>query len=419
MVSRVRLASRSGYDFIRRMSPRARLLSAVWLLFALLVVCGIHGSSTGITAGWWMPEKPYAGYLINPPESPVGEPSPVNEGLHTLFMANARYARWDEFTIATPWALSQFAHRPRFPVINTSFGYGQNMLVSPHNPVWHIVTLARPATWGYFLLGRQRGLAWYWWFQPFACFTALFLVLEILLRGEHRLAAFGAFWFCASAFVVCWSQWPAQVTFFIALGCLCAYHVFASDSRRVRLLCAMLLGLSVPGLLMFLYPAFQVSLCYLFLFVFAGLFARDKLYRSFRSDWQHRGLCLVIAAVIAGGLAASFLIACRPDLKVMSHTVYPGRRISVGGDYSLSMLFKGMYNMMTIYFTPSVLRNPSEAASFYYFFPAAFLAVACSRRLQKQMGWPGILLMLFLVLMLLYLFVGIPERLARLTLMSY
>src|SRR5205085_307571 len=140
MVSRVRLASRFNYEFIKRMSWRAKLLGAVWLLFAVLVLFGIHGSSTGITSSWWMPEKSYTGFLINPPASPADEPSPVFEGLHTLFMANDRYARWDEFTIATPWALSQFAHKPKFPVINTNYGYGQNMLISPHNPVLHVVT---------------------------------------------------------------------------------------------------------------------------------------------------------------------------------------------------------------------------------------------------------------------------------------
>src|SRR5437870_2242417 len=79
-------------------------------------------------------------------------------------------------------------------------------------PVLHIATLARPATWGYFFLGGQRGLAWYWWFQVFACFTALYLLLVIVLKGHKGLAAFGSFWFCGSAYVVCWSLWPAHIT---------------------------------------------------------------------------------------------------------------------------------------------------------------------------------------------------------------
>jgi hypothetical protein len=420
MQSRPQLISRIDRSFIARLSRRAKLLGALWLLFAMLVIGGIHGSSTGATSGWWRPEKPYTGYLFNPPEWLKRGASPVAiDSIHTTFMANARWVRWDEMVVATPWALSQFAHRPKFPVINTNYGNGQNMLITQHTPVWHIATLARPATWGYFLLGRQRGLAWYWWFQPFACFTALFLLLEIILRGEPWLAAFGAFWFCASAFIVCWSQWPSYVTFFIALGCLCAYHLFASDSRKVRLLCGVLLGLSLPGFMMYMYPPAQVPLAYLFLLIFAGLFVRDKLYRSFRSQWLQRSLCLGMAVVIAGGLVAAFLITCWPDLQAMSNTVYPGKRISLGGDGSFGMLFRGMYNFVTIYSPPSALRNNTEAASFYLFFPAVFFAAVLSRRLQKNLGLLGWLLILFLLGMLFFLFVGLPESLVRLTFMSY
>lgn len=420
MLSRSLPIIRMPYRFITRLSARGKLLGALWLLFAVLVLCGIHGSSTGVTAGWWRPEKPYTGYLFNPPESLLQGASPsAVDSLHTAFMANARWVRWDEAVVATPWALSQFAHQPKFPVINTNFGNGQNMLISQHNPVWHITTLARPATWGYFLLGRQRGLSWYWWFQPFACFTALYLLLGVILRGEHWLAAFGAFWFCGSAFIVCWSQWPSYVTFFIALGCLCAYQLFASDSRKVRWFCGVLLGLSLPGFMMNMYPPSQVPLAYLFLSIFAGLFIRDKLYRSFRSDWQHRLLCLGLAAVIAGGLVAAFLITCWPDLQAMSNTVYPGRRVSVGGDQTLGLMFRGMYNFVTIYNPPSALRNGTEAASFYLLFPGVFVAAALSRRLQKNLGAVGWLLILFLLGILFFIFIGVPESLAKLTLMSY
>src|SRR6185369_16928704 len=106
------------------------------------------------------PEKPYSGYLLNVPARFRGPDSPVNAGgLDSLLMRNARTIRWDELAVGTPFALSQLAHKPRFPVVNTNIGEGQNMLVVPYTPVLHIVTVSRPATWGYFLLGAQRGLA--------------------------------------------------------------------------------------------------------------------------------------------------------------------------------------------------------------------------------------------------------------------
>ena len=404
-------------DLFRGLGGRAKFLLAVWAVFLLLAVFGIHGSSTALTADWWSPESPYSGYLLSAPHSSrLYEPQFQNP-----LMNQPRWIRWDELCLETPLALAQLAHKPRFPVINTNIGVGQNMLVTPHWPVSHIVTVSRPATWGYFLLGAQRGLAWHWWFQVFACFTVLYLLLEIILKGRKGLAAFGAFWFCGSAYVVCWSLSPAYITFFAALCCVSAYHVLKSEKYQVQIISAILLGLGFAGFVMFVYPPWQVSLAYLFLIIFGGLFFRDKLYLAFKPPTTLRLLCIAGAVFIAGALIASFLLTCRSDFKLMSETVYPGRRISLGGDYSFAAIFKGLYNFFTIYdgSLPPLLVNQSESASFYYLFPAVFMALALSNRLRRAFGVVGWLLVIFLVGMLAFFLVGLPDFMARATLMSY
>jgi hypothetical protein len=410
----------SAVKFIKSLSWNGKLLGSIWALFVVLVALGIHGSSTGVTAGWWSPEKPYSGYLFSlPPETEKGLSRIDANGLKKFLMSDAKGARWDELVIATPLSLSQFAHNPRFPVVNTNIGNGENMLLLYHAPVWHITTLARPATWGYFILGPQRGLAWYWWFRVFACFTVLYLLLEIVLQGNKALAAFGAFWFCASAYTVCWSLWPAYLTFFIALGVLATYHLLVSNNNRVQIICALLLGLSIPGFVMTLYPPWQVPLGYLFGLLFVGLFIRDKLYRAFKPVDKKRMIYLAAGLILAAALTFAFIRACLPDLKAGANTVYPGQRVSLGGDYSFGMLFKGMYNLSTIYSTPAPMRNESESSSFYYFFPAIFFAVCISKRVARNLGLIGWLLIAYIVFMLLFLLVGFPRSLAKLSLLSY
>ncbi|MFL6214750.1 MAG: hypothetical protein ACJ74J_12770 [Blastocatellia bacterium] len=411
---------RSIMRFIKSASPQARLLAGVWLLFALLVACGIHGSSTALTAGTWMPEKPYAGYLFGLSPEREQKISKVSAyGLRSLLLANARYFRWDEAYVSTPAALSQLAQQPRFPVINPSFGNGQNMLISPHTPVWHVATLARPATWGYFFLGAQRGLAWYWWFPPLACFTALFLLLEIVCKGDWKLAALGALLFGTSAYVILWSQWPTYVTFFAALACLSTYHLCRSDSRRVLMINALLLGLSLPGFVMFMYPPWQVPLAYLFLILFAALFVRDRLYLSLRPMLSYRLAFLGLALLLAGGLTLAWLVRCLPALQLMANTVYPGRRFSTGGDEPLALLFRGVYNVMTSDTSIAALKNESESASFYYFFPAIFLALPFSRRLARGLGAVGWAMIVFIAAMILFLMIGVPAFIAKLSLMRF
>ncbi|HKP13029.1 MAG TPA: hypothetical protein VJZ91_12990, partial [Blastocatellia bacterium] len=405
--------------FIKGTSPRARLLACVWLLFVLLVASGVHGSSTGVTTGWWMPEKPYTGYLLGPAQQAEGLSPGADLQGQPLLMAKARIDRWDELVIFTPYALSQLAQQPRFPVINSSIGNGQNMLVVPHTPVWHVVTLARPATWGYFFLGAQRGLAWFWWFQPLACFTALFLLLEIVFRGDWKLAALSAFLFCSSDYVVCWSHWPAHVTFFAALACLATYHLCAATSRRTLLACAALLGLSLPGFVMIIYPPWQVALAYFTTVLFAALFIRDRLHLTLRRQLGWRLACLGAGAALAVALTLAWLAACLPDLKVMSQTIYPGRRFSTGGDYSLALLFKGAYNVFTNEMAFPALKNSCEAASFYYLFPVILLALPLAPSLRRRLGVVGWAMIAYIAGLLFFLFVGLPEQVAWVTLISY
>ncbi len=410
----------TSFDFLKSLSLRVKLLGGIWVLFFFLVALGIHGSSTGVTAAWWAPEKPYFGSLLSlPPRSDQWLSRIDTGGLQSYLMGVPKPIRWDDFVVYTPYALSQLSHNPRFPLVNTNIGNGQNMLLVPHTPVWHIATLARPATWGYFIFGAQRGIAWQWWFQIFGCFTVLYLLFEILFKGHTALVAFGAFWFCASAYVVCWSLWSAHVTFFAALGCLAAYHLFSSEKRSTQLICAILLGLSFPGFMMFMYPPWQVATGYFFLLLFIILLIRDKLYLSFKSSLKYRLAFLALAVLIAGGLSLSWILTCLPDLKIMTNTVYPGRRVSLGGDYSFGQLFKGFYNIITVFNAPQGLKNESEAASFYYLFPAVFFAALISKRFARHLGLVGWAMIAYIVAMLVFLLVGLPQFIAKLTLLSY
>ncbi len=402
------------------MSLRARILLIPWVAFVALVAFGIHGSSSGVTARWWAPEMRYRGSLLEGLRPDLaGPPSLRDRAVDASLMVTPREIRWDEFVLFTPFALSQLNHDPPFPVVNTSIALGQNMLVLPHVPVAHPLSVARPATWGYFFLGAQRGLAWFWWFPVFACFTVLFLLLEIVLCGRPALAAFGAWWFCASAYVVCWSLWPAHVTFFAMLACLSAYHLIASASRVTQAASAALLGLSLPGFAMILYPPWQVPLGYFALLLFTALCIRDRLHRRLVGIARFRVLAICCALTLAGVLVGLFVWTCAPEFRTMADTAYPGRRLSVGGDFSFAELFKGMYNGLTIYQAPSGLKNESESASFFYLFPAVLIGACLSKPLVSRLGWIGGLLLTWVLAGSFYLLVGVPRGLAVATFLRF
>src|SRR5439155_9975769 len=195
------------------MSVRTRGLAGVWGLFLALVLSGVHGSSLAALAELLEPGQPRREFaLAGLQRSLALATGGDGESLRTLCQTKARAIRSDEYLLWTPYALSQLSHRPRFPVVNDLLPGGQNMLLIWSAPVAHVTLPARPATWGYFLFGGARGLAWQWWFPPFACFTVLWLLFDIVLRGNARLAAFGALWYGTSAHSVAWSQMPIYGT---------------------------------------------------------------------------------------------------------------------------------------------------------------------------------------------------------------
>ncbi len=401
--------------FVARLSFGARLLLAVWVLFFVLVACSVHGSSTPVSASWWSSETPYSGYVLDW-LSPSDRTSPL---WRELLMAQSRNIRSDEWVYFTPQALSQLSHVPRFPVVNSNICDGQNMLVFPYAPVKHISTLARPATWGYFILGAQRGLAWQWWFHVFSCFTVLYLLLCVILNGHHKIAAFGAFWFSASAYVVCWSLWPAYLVFFAALACLSSYHLLRSDNPRTQMAAGISLGLALPGFVMTMYPAWQVTMGYLFLFLFIGLVFRDKLYRALFPISKYRALALAVALTLSAIITIAFITSIRFALDLMAATTYPAKRISLGGDYPLWLVFKGIYNFFTVRQVFPALLNETETSSFYHLFPALFAAILVSKRLIKGLGPVGWMLIIYITGVLLFLTVGVTSSFARISLLRY
>jgi len=65
------------------------------------------------------------------------------------------------------------------------------------------------------------------------------------------------------------------------------------------------------------------------------------------------------------------------------------------------------------------LDNTSEASSFFYLFPAVIAGVLISGRLRREIGLLGWMVVVYLIAMLGYGIIGVPQTLANVTLLSY
>ncbi len=400
----------------RGLSFRGRVVLVVSILFLLLVGLRIHGSSIALAASTWAPNEAMEHFVASPLLSRL-RPG-TRERWRSRLMAEPRVIRYDEWANeGTPYSLAQFSHVPAFPVVNTNVGTGQNMLVLPWAPVLHISALARPATWGYLLFGPEHGLAWCWWFQVLGCFVALYLLFELLVPHRPWLALLGAGWFCGSAYVVCWSLWPAYVTGLGVSVLVGAYWLLRSTRPAVIIGCGALVGVAFAAFCMQLYPPWQVPLGHTFVLLFAALVWRDRLWRAVHTQARLKlyglGLALAGAAVLLG----SFLISSGDALRAMAQSDYPGERLALGGDCPGWRLLGGFFNIFTKDFDASY--NPSESSGFFLLSPALIVAAAVSPRIRSRLG-PVVWLLLPWTGLLVYFCVApIPEWLAAVTLLGH
>jgi len=389
------LAQAIGNKVGKPISPVTIAAVLVCFVFMGLVSLGITGSSLKILYD----QTPFIDAKLD----------------HVAFYAQD--VRSDEWLVFTPMAIGQMNHQPQLPIYNRNLGLdGQNMLVvgMAGEPVNHMTAFAKPATWGFFLFDLKRALAWYWWFPLFGCLLALWWLFNLMMPGQWRLGFALSLLFCLSPYTVAWSNWPAYAVFFPTIA-LCSTLLLLRQKSWLWLgMLGALLGLSVAGFVLILYPPWQVTLGYLYLALALGLVIRDRSELSLDS---RKIFAFGLATLLSGAILWSWWIDARPAIEAMLNTVYPGKRqLLVGGGMSLSDLLRGFSNIGALYKLEGGASNHSEIASFYYLFLPLIAAIGLRLRRSKGLWYVMTPIMAFMIFSLIYMIYGVPQFVSQITL---
>lgn len=338
----------------------------------------------------------------------------IDSDMHTIIF-KTRGVRNDELKVATPWIIAQVNHQPAFPIINSNIGLeGQNMLVAGSGiPVKHLSLISKPSTWGFFFLDLRRALSWSWFFPIFAGLLSLWWLFSLLLPGQSLLSFFLSLLFLFSAYVTVWSMGPIGVVFFPSLGLCLSILILRQKKYFLLPLYGLFLGISIAGFALILYPPWQIPLAYLYIAIFIGIFLRDRLYFLINTK---KILTFLLAFIVAGIILWYWWIDAKEAIEILTNTVYPGKRIDCGGGMSIPWLLRGFTNITSIYSTD--ISNQCEIASFYYLFLPLFVAV-CIKIIRgtKEICCTLIPIGLFMIFCLIFMFFGIPEFVAKYTLL--
>lgn len=370
------------------------VISFILILYLSLIALGITGSSIHLL---------YKSFLSEVEIKKIAfSPKPI---------------RSDEWAVFTPMAIGQYNHNPAFPIINQNVGMeGENMLIFGMTgvPVKHISALAKPATWGFFLFDLKRALAWYWWFPIFGCFFSLWWLLSLLLPGRHDLGFLLSLLFCTSPYVVAWSYWPAYCIIFPTVAFGCIVSLLETKNRLLTYILGLLIGVSVAGFALTLYPPWQISLGFLFLCISIGFISRTKIYLNLNA---HKILAIGLAGVVACTILGYWWHDAKIAIEVLANTVYPGQRaLLTGGDQTILSMLRGYTNIASLSKVIRLHTNQSEVSSFYFLFLPLMFALYFKVNESPHSSRMIIAVTLFVYFCFYYMFHGITPLIAKLSL---
>ncbi|MFI3125163.1 hypothetical protein ODU07_06650 [Streptococcus suis] len=327
-----------------------------------------------------------------------------------------RMIRTDEWLVQTPFYLSQ--SQVGNQLVNPNYlESGQNMLISYNAPIFHISALGKPFNWGFLFLDSSKGLSWYWCFKIIGLILLSFEISMILTRKNKLISSIGSLWITFTPAVQWWfMQHLGDILFNSLLLIVSIYHFFNSSKMVNKVLHALLISIGMIGFVFVIYPAFQVPFAYVVL-----LFFVVELTKSIKEKrFQKRDVFIISITVLLTSLIIFYcLIESIDAIRLTLNTVYPGSRVSTGGEISISQISEFLYNFIIPFKIPS-FSNQVELSSAIHFAP--ILLVLIPFYIKKENYRDNLFelgLVAYFIFLIFYSIVGIPTTLAKITLFSF
>lgn len=367
------------------------------ILFTILVIFRIHGSSIGAYNQVF--------------GSDTADTSEI--------FGKARLLRGDEFNVQIAYYFSQFYNG--FKEISNQMSIaGQDMIIGYNAPVIDLTLIGKPFIWGYILFGNEIGLSWYWCMKTILCILVCYEMFNILVRNKY-VSFFGSFLLVFSPMMQWWFSPHMYDVFFWAMSLfVVGYYFFMAQSIKTKWFFTIISSCSLVGFVIALFPSLQIPSGLLMLALLIGCIIRDKSDLKFnKKDCVRVGTVILIVSIVLG----HFILTASDEIKLLYSTVYPGKRVSVGGDQGINSLFTNFSNLFSPYKTPAI-SNECETSTFnhlgvlcIFLFPYV-VYINKKNKIGKKLN-AGYILFCTLLIEIFFMLVGFPEWLAKITLFSY
>lgn len=342
----------------------------------------------------------------------IPDGSPAQRG---LVSGQPRSIRMDDYAVGIPWIISQ-ANRD-YPLENETIG-GQKAPVLT-TPTRHFTLLFKPTNWGYFLFDVDRGYAWGVNMTIFLALVSLTLMLLLLTGNHFWLSVFGSVWILLSSGTQSWfynavHAVPGACLLFVSA----AYLLYARNRRQIGL-AALAVGWTFTNFALILYPPYQVPLAYAIGLLFIGYVLNNAEWQRMRINWPLKLAGGALALAIVGVTLYAFMSGLKPTFDAVTGTVYPGKRSELGGTGFVANWFSEYVSWSTddAQF-PKNWLNHCELSHYLTFAPLILPFMILSFVQNRKVDWALLLLGLSIIGLYVWIEVGFPESLAKLTLLN-
>lgn len=325
--------------------------------------------------------------------------------------------RSDECIVFTPFAFSQ-AYTGYAPISELIRGTATDVTMVYGQPSWALTTLFRPFLWGYMLFGSAKGLSFFWVGRLIALFLVTFECARIFTSNNKIISTVVAVAISFSPIMQWWfaTNGLAELFIFGQGIVLCLYYLFDRNDLVGKIVCSLLLVECMCGYLFVLYPAWQIPLFYLFaiLSIYVIGHSTKKRRQSEGRSGRFEVLCLALAVGTAACLAGVCMMQSWSTIQTVMSTVYPGTRNEAGGGSAGGLLnyIPGLLSSIDAgFWTPNVC----EAASMITLFPIGMILAFWA--LTRKRDGLLIALMALEICYLWYICIGVPEIVAKVTLL--
>lgn len=334
----------------------------------------------------------------------------------SLVIGESRGIRSDEWLVHTPYYMSQ-TYNNFGKTSNMMSLEGQDMILGYNAPVMDITIIGKPFTWGYVLLGNEYGLSWYWCMKLILLILVTFELCMIVTQKNKKLSVLGAILISFAPLVQWWFVPHFVDVLFWGMAILVmAYHFFVSTGWK-RNLMMVLLPVSMVTFALALFPSIQVPLAMVDVALLVAFLLRDRKEITFKKKdiWR-----LVVMALYVIGVLGYTILDSKDTILTLYNTAYPGKRVALGGGGGLRAIFTDPVTF-TLPYKDITYENNCEISDFIHFAPLIMILypVIYKKMKRDKNMIVGNVMLGCLVVMLVFMLVGFPELLAKLTLFSY